>query len=112
LSATAFRAVGWWLGANAVAIAAGILIGYSSRVFGLVSVWLSLARCLPIFALVGVARGLFPGFEALQIGFLIWLTLFVVALQAVSVAAALAPRRRIETARIFGASSWFVLTRI
>lgn len=111
-TATMARVFGWWFVANLVAMPLGILLGYDSRLFRSFSVWLWLGRCMPVFALIGVARGIFPGIEWVQIGFLICLTMFLISLQSISLAAAVAPRRRFEIAKIFGASHLFRLTRI
>jgi ABC-type Mn2+/Zn2+ transport system ATPase subunit/ABC-type nitrate/sulfonate/bicarbonate transport system permease component len=112
LGATMLRAMLGWTAANLVAVPLGILFGYDARFFQAVAPWLSIGRALPIFVLVGPAAGLFPRLPETQRGFLIWLTLFVISLQAVSATAALAPRRRMNIARVFGASHWFRLTRI
>jgi ABC-type nitrate/sulfonate/bicarbonate transport system permease component len=111
-AATLARALLGWVLANIIAIPIGILVGYHRNLFRMISPWLSLSRCIPVFVLVGVAVGLFPGYSDVQREFLIWLTLFLTSLQAVSLASALAPRRRMELARIFGASRWYILRRI
>ncbi len=110
--ATMLRALLGWVAANLVAIPIGILLGYDTRFYQAVAPWLSIARAVPIFVLVAPAAGMFPNLPETQRGFLIWLTLFVISLQAISATAALAPRRRLDIARIFGASQWFRLTRI
>jgi len=110
--ATMAPASSGWLIANAIAVPVGILLGYDERIYSTVSPWLSLGRTLPVFMLVAPAIGLFPGFRELQRGFLIWLTIFLISLQAVSAASAFAPRVRVRIARIYGASHWFRLTRV
>lgn len=110
--ATMGRALLGWVTASLVAIPLGILLGYDIRFYQAVAPWLSIARALPVFVLVAPAAGMFPNHPEVQRGFLIWLTVFVIALQAVSASAALAPRRRVDIARVFGASHWFRLTRI
>jgi ABC-type multidrug transport system ATPase subunit/ABC-type nitrate/sulfonate/bicarbonate transport system permease component len=109
---TVGRAGVWWLVANAMAVPLGVIVGYGGGVYRLFAPWLSLGRCLPVFALVGAARGLFPGASELQRGSLIWLTVFLISLHAVAVSAAMAPRRRMEIAAIFGAGHWFRVTRV
>jgi ABC-type multidrug transport system ATPase subunit/ABC-type nitrate/sulfonate/bicarbonate transport system permease component len=111
-SATILRAFSAWLLANLMAIPLGVLLGYDIRVFRALAPWLSIGRTMPIFALVAPAAGLFPMLPEIQREFLIWLTLFLISLQAISATAALAPRRRVDVARIFGASRWFILTRV
>jgi ABC-type multidrug transport system ATPase subunit/ABC-type nitrate/sulfonate/bicarbonate transport system permease component len=111
-AATMTRAAFGWIGANLLAVPLGVLLGYDVRFFQTVAPWLSVGRAIPIFVLVAPAAGLFPRAPEAQRFFLIWLTLFVIAVQAVSAAAALAPRRRVRIARAFGASHWFRLTRI
>lgn len=106
------RAVSGWIIANAIAIPTGIVLGYDERIYGTVSPWLSLGRTLPVFVLVAPAIGLFPGLPEVQRIFLVWLTLFLISLQAVSAASAFAPRIRVRLARIFGASHWFRLSRV
>jgi ABC-type multidrug transport system ATPase subunit/ABC-type nitrate/sulfonate/bicarbonate transport system permease component len=110
--ATMTRALAGWVLANAAAIPLGVLLGYDTRIYRGVAPWLSLGRALPVFVLLGPAVGLFPGLPYLQRHFLIWLTLFLISLQAITVAAALATRGRIKIARIFGASHWFRLRHI
>lgn len=111
-SATIFRALGWWLVANLLAIPIGILLGYHIALYQTVSPWLSVGRSLPSFVLVGPAIGLLPGYPEMQRGLLICLALFLVALQAISVASALAPRKRVAIAKVLGASNWFCLRHI
>ncbi len=110
--ATMSRAMAGWLVANLFAIPLGVLLGYNIRVFQAVSPWLAIGRAAPIFVLVAPAAGLFPKLPESQRCFLIWLTLFLISLQAVSVAAAMAPRRRADIARIFGAGYWFRLRHV
>jgi len=110
--ATMGRAAFGWIAANVVAVPLGILLGYNTRFFQTAAPWLSICRSLPIFVLVAPAAGLFPKLPEGQRESLLWLALFVISIQAVSAAAALAPRRRVDIARIFGASHWFCLTRI
>ena len=112
LGMTMVRALSGWIAACTAALPVGILIGYNNAIYKGAAPWLSLGRSLPIFALVGPAVGLFRDVPELQRIWLIWLTLFLIALQTISVAAAFAPRRRIQLARIFGASHWFCLRRI
>jgi ABC-type multidrug transport system ATPase subunit/ABC-type nitrate/sulfonate/bicarbonate transport system permease component len=111
-SATMDRALAGWLLANLAAIPLGVLLGYNVRVFQAVSPWLAVGRAAPIFVLVAPAAGLFPQRPEFQRCFLIWLTLFLISLQAVSVAAAMAPRRRVDIARVFGADYWFRLRHV
>ncbi len=110
--ATMLRATAGWTAANLLAIPIGILLGYDRRFFQAVAPWLSVGRALPIFVLCAPAAGLFPRLPEMQRGFLIWLTLFVISLQGVSAATALAVRRRMDIAGVFGASHIFKLTRI
>jgi len=67
---------------------------------------------MPVFALTVLAQTTFPGRFELQRVALIGLTVFVIALQPVSAAAALSPRRRIDCARAFGASHRFCMVHI
>lgn len=106
------KAMLWWIVANVLAVPLGIALGYETSVYRLFAPWLSLGRCLPIFALLGVAKGLFPGHSELQTGFLIWLTIFLISLHTLAVSAAMAPRRRMEIASILGANHRFRITRI
>ena len=111
-SQAAFRAtmgraaIGWAL-AVLSAIPVGVLLGFDARVYRLAAPWLSLLRAVPLFVLAGVATGILPRQPEAQRIFLIWLTLFVIGLHATSVSAALAPRRRMDLARVFGASHWY-----
>lgn len=109
---TMLRAIAGWTVANLAAVPVGILLGYDIRCFQAVAPWLSIGRALPIFVLVAPAAGVFPRLPEAQRGSLIFLTLFVISLQVVSASAALAPRRRLNIARVFGASHWFRLSRI
>jgi ABC-type nitrate/sulfonate/bicarbonate transport system permease component/ABC-type nitrate/sulfonate/bicarbonate transport system ATPase subunit len=109
LGATLLRAfLSWAIGA-AVATPIGLALGYEERAYSLAAPWLSIARTFPVFALTGVAIGLFPSAGELQRGFLILLTVFLIQLQIVSASAALAPRHRLTMARIYGASYFYRL---
>ena len=110
--ATIASAFIWWAIANAIAIPTGLLFGYRPNAYQFIAPWLSVGRCLPIFALLGVAKSAFPGSSSAQSGFLIWLTVFLISLHSLSVSAAMAPRRRMNLAAIYGASHTFRLTRI
>ncbi len=112
LSVTIGRALFWWLVANLVAIPLGIAIGYDSVIYRLFAPWLSLGRAVPVFALLGMAKGVFPGNASLQTGFLVWLTLFLISLHILAVASSMVARRRLEIAATFGASHWFRIKRI
>ncbi len=112
LTVTIGRALFWWFLANLLAIPLGILVGYSPVVYRLFAPWLSVGRCIPVFALLGVAKGLFPGTSALQTGFLVWLTLFLIALHTLAVSASMVARRRLEIATTFGAGHWFRIRNI
>ncbi len=110
--ATLGRAIGCWLGAMLVAVPLGVVVGSNSRVFRFLAPWLSLGRCVPVFALAGAVIGLFPQMPEFQRLFLIWLTLFLISLQIVSLSAAVATRRRWDFARIIGATWWYRLWRV
>lgn len=112
LAATLCLAIASWLCANTIAIPLGLLLGYNVQIFKVMLPWLSLGRCLPVFALVGVSKGLFPQSSNLQSVFLVVLTVGLISIHTVAVAAAMAPRRRIDIAAIFGASHWFRVSRI
>jgi ABC-type nitrate/sulfonate/bicarbonate transport system ATPase subunit/ABC-type nitrate/sulfonate/bicarbonate transport system permease component len=109
---TVARALGCWVLAIVLSVPIGLVIGSNTRAFRLLSPWLSLGRCLPVFALAGAVIGMFPRMPELQRCFLIWLTLFLIALQMVSFAASIAPRRRWDVARIMGASWWYRMRKI
>lgn len=112
LLTTLSRALGCFIVANILAIPVGVLLGYNQRIFSLISPWLSIGRALPVFALAGPAIGVLPNRPEWQRLLLIFLTLFLLTVQSTSVTAAMAPRRRVDCARVFGASHWFCLTRI
>jgi NitT/TauT family transport system ATP-binding protein len=112
LIATVERAFGCYAAANLIAIPFGILLGYNTRLFSAMAPWLTFGRALPVFALVGPVIGLLAGKPELQRLVIIAASLFLISLQAVSSAAALAPRRRVQCARAFGATHWFCLRRI
>lgn len=111
-AASMLRAIGGWLLANITAVPLGVLLGYNRSCFQATSPWLAIGRSAPIFVLVAPAAGLFPQLPEFQRMFLIWLTLFLISLQAVSVAAAMIPRRRVDLARLYGASYWFRLRHV
>lgn len=111
-TATVSRALGSWVLAIAIALPLGLLIGYFHRLYEVLAPWLSIARAMPIFALVGTAAGLLAGKPEAQRVFLICLTVFLILLQITSAAAYVAPRRRLDLARIYGATRGFVIRRI
>ncbi len=112
LLATIARSSTGWIVANIAAVPMGILLGYDLGIFQAVSPWLAIGRAMPVFVLVASAAGLFPRLPEFQRWFLIFLTLFLIAVQAVSVGAAMAPRRRLDLARVFGASRWYCLSHV
>jgi ABC-type multidrug transport system ATPase subunit/ABC-type nitrate/sulfonate/bicarbonate transport system permease component len=111
-AATLARALGSWVIGICLALPLGVFFGYHSRLYKLIAPWLSIARAFPIFALVGLAIGLFANWPETQRVFLISFTVFIIFLQVVSAAAFVAPRRRVDLARIYGASEIFRLSRV
>lgn len=109
---TIVRALGCWVLSIVLSVPIGLLIGSHPRAFRLLSPWLSLGRCLPVFALAGAVIGMFPKMPEVQRCFLIWLTLFLIALQIISFSASVAPRRRWDVARIMGASWWYRMRKV
>lgn len=112
LVATVSRALVAWLVAAAFAIPLGIVLGAYTGAYRLLAPWLSLGRCIPVFALAGSAIGLLPGFPESQRMVLITLTLFLIGIQIVATAAAVAPRRRMDFARVLGATRAFQIWRV
>ncbi len=112
MSATVGRAIGCWLLAMVAAVPAGLVVGSSGALYRLLAPWLSLGRCLPVFALGGAVMGLFPGKPEVQRCFLIGLTLFLISFQIISFAAANATRRRWDFARIMGAGWWYRVRKV
>lgn len=110
--ATTARAVSSWLMGLLVALPVGTFLGYHRPAYSFFSPWLTLGRGFPVFTLTGIAIGLFAGTPEIQRVFLVGLTVFLIALQIVASAAFAAPRRRVELARVFGASGLFCLTRV
>jgi len=106
LTATLARSFVSWVVGVAIAVPFGVLLGYQRRLFGMISPWLSIGRATPLFMLVGAAAGLFPGQPEVQRMTLIALTLTILGLHVVSAAAAAAPRRRVDLARLLGARPW------
>lgn len=109
---TFLRALGSWCIGVILALPLGILIGYYVWIYRLLAPWLLIARTMPVFALVGISIGLFAGLPELQRIFLISLAIFTIFLQVISAATFIAPRRRVEIARIYGASEWFCLRKV
>lgn len=103
LVASLTRSLTAWGAAMVLAVPAGVVMGYSRRVHLLVAPWLSLARGMPVFMLIGVTAGLFPGWPEVQRWTLVFVTLFLLGTHTLSVAASIAPRRRMDLARIIGA---------
>lgn len=101
-----------WICGNLLAIPLGLVCGYERRVFQMLSPWLTLLRSVPIFALLGVAAGLFANMPEVQRLVLITLTVGALSLQTVAAASALVARARMDIARILGASWFFRLVRI
>lgn len=112
LAATTARFVGCWAASGAAGLTAGVLIGYVPATYQLLAPWLLLARSMPLFALLGVAAGLFPQRPEWQRSFLVILSLFALAVQTISAGAAFAPRGRMQYARLLGARPVFLLRHV
>jgi ABC-2 type transport system ATP-binding protein len=112
LGATLSRAFGSLLIGAFLAIPFGVFIGYHSSLYKLIAPWLSVIRAFPLFALTSIAVGLFARMPETQRVFLVSLTIFVILLQIVSSAAFVAPRRRVDIARIYGAGELFCLSKV
>lgn len=109
---TLWRITGSWLIGICFATPLAIIIGYYTKVYKLLVPWLAVGRAFPVFVLVGVAIGLFPGHAEIQRFFLIALTIFLIHLQIVTAAVYIAPRRRTDLARIYGAGPTFFLPKV
>jgi len=112
LGATIVRAGLGWIGGLALGIAGGLVIGFYQKAYRYLAIWLSIGRCFPVFVLTGFALGILPNQPELQRLLLILLMTMLVSLQMVSLAAYLAPRRRLDIARLGGASDWFCLWNV
>jgi len=112
LSATMLRAILGWIGGLALGIGSGLVIGFYQKAYRYLAIWLSIGRCFPVFVLTGFALGVLPNQPELQRLLLIVLMTLLVSLQMVSLAAYLAPRRRLDIARLCGASDWFCLWNV
>lgn len=107
LGATLARSLAGWGLALFLAVPIGVTAGFSRTFFQAIAPWLSLGRCVPLFALAGSAIGLFPAMPEVQRMFLIVMTLALIDLQIVSLGAAMSTRRRMDVARTMGAGLWF-----
>jgi ABC-type multidrug transport system ATPase subunit/ABC-type nitrate/sulfonate/bicarbonate transport system permease component len=112
LSMTIVRALLGWIVGLALGIAGGLVIGFYQKVYRLLAIWLSIGRCFPVFVMTGFAIGALPNHSELQRLLLIFLMTMLVSLQMVSLAAYLAPRRRLDVARLAGASDWYCLWHV
>jgi ABC-type Mn2+/Zn2+ transport system ATPase subunit/ABC-type nitrate/sulfonate/bicarbonate transport system permease component len=99
---TTARALGALLVAALLAIPLGVVLGYDKRTYAIAAPWIAAVRAMPVFLLVSIAAGMWPGRPEFQRLTLVILTVFVIGLQIMSATAAVAPRRRIELTRILG----------